>query len=258
MVYFEITIDETGGIVMKLFADYHTHTVYSHGKGTIRQNVEAAIHKGLREIVISDHGPGHVFFGVRSRELKKMRKEIDELQKEYSEIKIMLGVEANLISCDGDIDIKDEDIDLLDKLLVGFHKGAMPGNIEGFYKLYVKNFLSGILPFLKKSCRETNTNAMINAINKYDIDIITHPGAKIDIDTKKLAKAAAARGVALEINSSHGYLTADYVKIALREGVNFVINSDAHKPEDVGNFKNGIKTAEEAGLPVERIINAEI
>ena len=34
--------------------------------------------------------------------------------------------------------------------------------------------------------------------------IITHPGAKADIDTGMLARAAAEKGVALEINSATG------------------------------------------------------
>ncbi|EYE88602.1 hypothetical protein Q428_07010 [Fervidicella metallireducens AeB] len=51
-------------------------------------------------------------------------------------------------------------------------------------------------------------------------------------------------------------MTAEYVKIAMVEDVNFVIDSDAHTPDRVGDFKEGIKTAEKAGLPVDRIINA--
>lgn len=242
---------------MKLFADYHTHTIYSHGKGTIRDNVEVAIQKGLKEIAITDHGPGHITYGVKKNSLKKMRIEIDELNKEYSNINILLGVEANLISISGDIDVTEEDIALVDKLLVGFHNGAMPSSFKDGCKLYVNNYLSRGLKFMRTKCREENTDAMIKAIEKYDIDIITHPGAKIDIDTKRLAIAAGKRGTALEINSSHGNLTIEYAKIAMREKVDFVINSDAHVPCNVGNFVNGIKIAESAGIPLSRIINAE-
>ena len=31
---------------MQLIGDYHTHTIYSHGSGSIRDNVEAALKKG--------------------------------------------------------------------------------------------------------------------------------------------------------------------------------------------------------------------
>ena len=73
---------------MKVFADYHTHTIYSHGKGTIRDNVEAAIKRGLKEIAISDHGPGHIGFGVKKKNLYKIKREIEGLSKEYKDIKI--------------------------------------------------------------------------------------------------------------------------------------------------------------------------
>jgi len=64
--------------------------------------------------------------------------------------------------------------------------------------------------------------------------------------------------VALEINASHGFMTAEYVKIAMEEGASFVINSDAHIPQNVGVFDKGIRIAEEAGLPPERIINTMV
>ena len=52
---------------MKLYGDYHTHTIYSHGSGTIRDNVEEALRKGLKEIGICDHGPGHYLYGVKRK-----------------------------------------------------------------------------------------------------------------------------------------------------------------------------------------------
>jgi putative hydrolase len=242
---------------MKLFADYHTHTIYSHGKGTIRENVEVAIKRGLKEVAITDHGPGHATYGVKKGSLKKMREEIDELNKEYQEIKILLGVEANLISCEGHIDVTAEDIDMVDKLLVGFHNGAVPYTLRDAHRLYLRNYLSKTFKAMSSRCIIDNTDAMIRAIERYDIDIITHPGDKIDIDVKRLAAAAGRKGTALEINSSHGNLTVEYAKIAVTEDVKFVISSDAHIPSNVGNFDKGIKIALQAGIPLNRIINAE-
>ena len=42
----------------KMLFDYHTHTTFSHGKGSIEDNVKEAVKKGLKAIAITDHGPG--------------------------------------------------------------------------------------------------------------------------------------------------------------------------------------------------------
>lgn len=241
---------------MKIIGDYHTHTIYSHGKGTIRENVESAIRKGLKEIAICDHGPRHIGFGVKRKNFKKMRKEIDELNKEYSNIKILLGVEANIIGYDGEIDANDEIIGMIDILLVGFHFGSLPKSLGDAYKMFILNYLRRFSKRIREKARRLNTQAVINAINRYNIDLITHPGAKVDIDTRELAKAAAKRGTALEINASHGFLTVEYIKVAMEEEVKFMINSDAHRPEDVGKVEKGIRRALEANLKVEKIVNA--
>lgn len=242
---------------MKIFADYHTHTIHSHGKGTIRDNVEAARKKGLKEIAITDHGPGHFLFGVKKENLFKIRKEIDDLNKEFSDIKVLMGLEANIIGHDGSIDVDDEIISLIDILLVGFHFGAKPVSIKDAYYMFGLNYIGKFSEKVSNKAKILNTEAVINAINRYDIKLITHPGDKVDIDTLKLAKAAAKRGTALEINSSHGHLNVEYLKIAMKCNVNFIINSDAHKPNDIGNVENGIKTARLAGLSSDRILNAK-
>ena len=94
----------------KIIADYHTHTTYSDGKGSIEDNVKSAIAKGLQEIGIADHGMGHLHHGLKRKKLKDIRSEVDELKDKYKgQIKIFLGVEANILSCNGDIDVTDED-----------------------------------------------------------------------------------------------------------------------------------------------------
>ena len=41
---------------MKINYDLHTHTIYSHGKGTIEENAQAAKEKGLEGIAITGKG----------------------------------------------------------------------------------------------------------------------------------------------------------------------------------------------------------
>ena len=67
----------------RMVFDYHTHTTYSHGvivphgKGTVEENVQAAIERGLEELAISDHGPGHVFYGIKRNRIDDLRHDID-------------------------------------------------------------------------------------------------------------------------------------------------------------------------------------
>ena len=39
----------------RMIYDHHTHTVYSHGKGSIEDNVKVALSKGLKSVAITDH-----------------------------------------------------------------------------------------------------------------------------------------------------------------------------------------------------------
>ena len=244
---------------MRIYGDYHTHTIYSHGTGTIRDNVEEAYIKGLKEIAICDHGPGHISYEIKRKNLRVMREEIDELNVEFEPkgLKVLLGLEANILGFDGTIDVTEEDLKHLDILLLGYHFGAMPRNPIDFYKLYIFNFFSKIFSGLKVKAMEMNTEALIKAMDRYPINIITHPGSKVYVDIKRLARKAKEKDIALEINASHSHLTIEEIEIALNEGASFYINSDAHRPEDVGNCEKGINRAKKVKVPVERIINAE-
>lgn len=240
-------------------ADYHTHTIYSHGKGTIEENVQAARTRGLKKIAISDHGFGHIGYGIKKGDVQKMREEIQRLNEKYDDIEILLGIESNLVGLDGNIDIPEEYFDKFDIILMGFHKGAMPASCKDALSLFGRNMMAKLLSEKQREeLRYINTFSMIKAMDRYPIDIITHPGAKIDIDSRLLAEKAAQTGIALEINASHGFMTADYVKIALEQGATFVINSDAHTPNRVGVFDLGIQIAREAALPPEAIINSRL
>lgn len=237
---------------LKVYADYHTHTVYSHGKGTIEDNVKEAIKKGLSVIGISDHGYKHMGFGVKYGEFENMRKDVDNLNKKYPEIEILLGVEANILDDEGNIDVDEHILSLVDYVMAGYHFGSSPTKIvKGVW-----NHICNYLKFLNPAAKEYNTRALVNAMEKNDIFIITHPGAKGEVDMDVVAKAAKESETALEINSSHGHLDIEELLLVKDTGVKFAIGSDAHDPKDVGNFKDAIDRAQRAGIESVQIINA--
>ena len=83
---------------MQILADYHTHTTYSHGKGTIEENVLEAISKGIKAIGISDHGYKHLTYGIKLDDIYKMREEVNKLNEKYSNIEILLGMTKSSLS----------------------------------------------------------------------------------------------------------------------------------------------------------------
>lgn len=128
---------------MNILADYHTHTLYSHGKGTIEENVLEARKKGLKELAITDHGPGHFLYGVSVQNLSKMRKEVDRLNGKYPDIRVLLGLEANVISIEGELDVDQRILSMLDILLAGYHFGGGAGHPEGMDTISILKILPG-------------------------------------------------------------------------------------------------------------------
>lgn len=241
---------------MRLWADFHTHTIYSHGTGTIRQNVEVAVKKGLSVIGISEHGPANIGIGTDPDDFERMREEVENLKTIFSGIRILLGCEANIISLDGDLDISDKILAKLDYVMAGLHPMVWTRSLKDGYHLMVENMLQWRMGSLREKTLDQNTKALVRAVKNHKIAIVTHPGLHLPIDTAALAKTAAECGTALEINAGHGYMTAEYATIAKKYGVRFAIGSDAHRPSDVGNFRRGLEIAEKAGLNENDIINA--
>ena len=240
---------------MQVYADYHTHTTYSHGRGSIEENVEAALKRGLEAVGIADHGPGHFFIGVCGLPaLRKMQREIVRLRKKYLQIKILFGIEANIIDTDGTIDVPLQILPELDILLVGFHKLVKPRNAKALL-LGAGNMMAGGCGLRPKLLRALNTRAICLAVQRYPVYAITHPGQQVDIDTAELAAVCARRGTLFEINSSYGKELDGFIKTALPAGVNFVVNSDAHTPERVGDFQEACRLIERLQVPPERVVN---
>lgn len=243
---------------MLLFGDYHTHTIYSrfnHGKGTVLENASVAADKGLKQIAITDHGFNHEFFGIKRKNIPQLQEDILNA-KEISGVDILLGVEANLISLDGDIDIKEEDYEFLDILLMGHHRTVHMNSMRDKALLNWANLMPQAFKPSKEKINR-NTTAILKALDKYPIDIITHLNYGFQTDTIAVAKMAKQKGVYVELNGKRINFTDEEMGIMASEGVKFVCDSDAHRPERVGEVNNGMNLVYRLGIPLSQVANLD-
>jgi len=149
---------------MKLIVDTHIHTIASgHAYSTVHDYVKEALRKGIEMFALTDHGPAmpggpHLFHLGNQRIIPSI---IDG-------IKILRGVEANIIDYDGNIDIPEVYLRRLDIVIASLHDVCIKaGNIE------------------------ENTSAILGAMDNEYIDIIAHPGnPSFPIDFDKFVKKA--------------------------------------------------------------------
>lgn len=246
---------------MKLTGDYHTHTIYSkrkcnpfyHSKSTLEDNVRRASELGLKEIAITDHGFNHRLYCTYRKRLPELKKECIRLSQKYN-VNVLLGVEANIISAKGDVDIIPEDYKYLDIVLCGYHKIVRYKSIKDEWRLLYSNKIKNMFHSKKNVAR--NTEAYISAIRKYNIDILTHPGQNIPIDYVAVAKACAEKGTLVEINRKNFKLSDEDILAMAKTGCKFIIDSDAHKHQDVGAVDKFVALMERLGL-IDQVVNVD-
>lgn len=243
----------------KMIWDFHSHTTYSHGKGSIEESVIIGIKRGLKKVAITEHGPGHLAYGVSMKKMKEMKVEIEKLKNLYPEIEIVFGVEANISTKGNFIDVKPEEMDFFDIVLAGYHYGILGAfSGENFLAAKFKRAENASIAKAKKgSLLVRNTEMVVKALYKNDIFMLTHPGDKGPFDILELAKACEATDTLMEISNWHPHLDEAGIKTAAKTGVKFAISSDAHSPERIGGFTKGLKRAQNAGLDLSRIVNIE-
>ncbi|MTI95339.1 MAG: histidinol-phosphatase [Firmicutes bacterium] len=239
---------------MRPLADYHTHTRWSHASGSINENVAAARSLGLREVGIAEHGPNLLFVGVPRRRWRRLQAAVRS--NAADDLRVLFNIEANVISVTGKLDVPRAVTGNLDKLLVGLHPRVCPADLSSWWAFYGLRYLALLSRSQRHKLWDMFTRAMVNCVETNSVDIITHPGYGLPIDTKELALACARRGTLLEINCRHTQNTARDLKIAAAvKDVRFVLGSDAHKPEQVGRFGPGLSLARELRIDSERIVN---
>ena len=231
--------------------DYHTHTKFSDGKGSVWENASAARGKGLRELAVTDHG-----FHIPSMTFAKYLEEKD-LCKEAEDglgLRVICGLEANIISLEGDIDVKDEELSSIDYLTVGFHKFALFKGLSDFFKMYAVTYFNELVKTSEKAV-ERNTRAVIAALERYPVKVLTHINHSLKVDVPAVVAACAKKGVLVELNVKHlDDLEGHWEELA-RSDARFIVNSDAHRPSEIGELAPAFDAAVRAGIEKERIVN---
>ncbi|MCG8401872.1 MAG: PHP domain-containing protein [Firmicutes bacterium] len=241
---------------MELYADWHTHTTYSDGRGTPEEVVAAAARRGLDEVAITDHGPRGMFIGVKEAGVfLKLKKEAVRLSGKYP-VRVLVGAEANVIGMSGELDLPREVIEELDIVIAGLHPQVWCVPWWKTVTWILPNQVGRAFPRVRERMRRVNTVALVEAVRRNPLTFVSHPNLMMAVDLDAVAAACAETGCAMEINAGHHYDRDAVVRAALRRGVPLVVNSDAHFPATVGEQAEGAALLEKHGVSPEQVLNA--
>lgn len=217
----------------------------------------AAKKLGLKEIAVTDHGFNHLLFGLKRRRLPDLRAEVEEAKK-LTGLNVLMGMESNLISLSGDTDMKESDLFAFDIYLCGVHEVLRYASLADGYNIMLKNYVAykrGRRP--SPEVVQLTTRAYVNAVKKNPIDILTHVNYKCCCDLKEVAKVCADYGTYIEINTKKRHISAEELDLMASAGVRFVIDSDAHSADRVGDTQIADSLLAEADMPLSQIDNIE-
>lgn len=239
-----------------LLGDFHTHSRFSDGKGTLEQNCDAALERGLKQLGCTEHGLKHVAFGMKERDIPVMRRTVDRLNAEKGgKIEVLLGVEANITTSYGDVDLLPKHYPYFDFVAAGFHKTS-------FSPLFFDYFRYTAMGIFKKHFSAAQirrfTRTFVAVIRSGKVDFITHLFYGVPVNTKEVAAAAADYGVFLELNGKKVSIPDSEIEIMVdNPHVKFIVNSDAHSPKRVGEVSVPMGVVERLHIDKNRIVNWE-
>lgn len=240
---------------MELTADYHTHTPYSHGKGTVLENAMRAKELNLKEIGITDHGFSHIIFGVRRKQIPSLVRDCKEAE-EKTGLRVYVGMENNIRGVSGKCDFTEADYESFDLFLAGIHTVIHYDKLADWKIGWGSTLRQKLKIKPSRSLIDYTTKAYINAIKKNPIDILTHVGFRCFCDPVEVAKCCRDYGTYLEISAKKKHLTDEELDKVAATGVRFVIDSDAHSVGRVGDHALAEEQILRVGIPLEQIDNA--
>lgn len=235
---------------MKVYGDYHTHTVASDGRCSISEHAKVAKGAGIEQIAITDHSFSSTVFHMTRRKFDKQEREIASIK----DVKIFHGLEGNILNANGDIDVPCDIVRRSDVLHIGFHRyigfKGIACKIADRKWLFQNGFCS---QKTREKLVEINTQAYINALNKYPVDCVAHLNHRALVDVKKVCETARDRGTYIELNEKHLDVVESFAKELRNSGVNFLAGTDAHSAKKLGKMSKIKDFVEKYDIPLERV-----
>jgi len=224
---------------MEILTDIHVHSVSSgHAYSTIDEIARFAKSENLEMVAITDHasampGAPHPFYFAN----------IKILPDYLYGVRILKGVEANIVDYDGNLDFGAELLEGLDLVIASLHP-----------------------PCIEPADEKTITRTIMKIIENPDVHIIGHPGdARYPMDFEKIVEHAKKHDVLLEVNNASLKPTTTrpgvrdnlikILKYSMKHDHPVVVGSDAHFHPEVGQFKESIELLKEVNFPEDLIIN---
>ena len=226
-------------VILRYPIDLHIHTNNNpHAYSTLEENIRSAQSKNMQVIAITNHGPAlqdspHWWSLVNMRVIPEY----------VGNLRILKGVETNLIDDNGNFDINQRIYDVMDIILCGLHTVESYGNPKDAIK---------------------NTRALVNIINSQKVDIIAHMGNPVfPLDYERVIIEAVKNGVAIEINNSSLKESRKgskpnckrILELCLKHNCLVSLGTDSHISYDIGEFNEANALIEEVGYPKEKILN---
>lgn len=224
-----------------LRGDVHMHTTETDGRDTLDVMVEAAAARGLEYIAITDHSQNLAMAnGMNEERTLAHAARVRALNGRHGRLALLAGVECDILA-DGRMDLADSCLAALDLVIGSVHSAL-------------------------SQSEEEMTARLIRAIEHPHVDVIGHPTNRLllrrpasHVHIEKVIDAAAANGVALEINANPNRLdlSDSHARLARDRGVRLLISSDAHSTTELDFPQWGVLVARRAWATAEDVLNAQ-
>ncbi len=216
--------------------DLHVHTLFSHcGLHTVLELINQARLTGMKGLALTDHG---LTMGGRLNDVF-----FNRFQCPYEDIKLLKGIECNILDENGTIDLPSAFIPFLDVVLLGIHHNTPKGCSRDYY-----------------------TSLLINAMEKNSrVDIITHPNdSAYPLDYQSIARKASRMGMALELNNSRILYSRSSIEqtIALLQACKeekcfIAVCSDTHAIHELGQDSSVVPLLRSVEFPGELLVTRD-